>query len=99
MKSRKSGLRKAPEVVGASRDAFDRLRLIRSENVGPVTYRHLISKYGSAARALEAIPDLAARGGGKSPKIADATLIQKELRKIEQLGKNLRPYQSQAKIS
>ncbi len=76
-------------MAGASRDIFDRLRLIRSENVGPVTYRHLISKYGSAARALEAIPDLAARGGGKSPKIADASLIDAELKAIKRIGAEL----------
>ena len=32
------------------------LRLIRSENVGPVTFRDLINHYGGATRALEASP-------------------------------------------
>ena len=35
------------------------LRLMRSQNVGPVIFRDLISHYGSAASALEALPDLA----------------------------------------
>ncbi len=39
------------------------LRLIRSENVGPVTFRELINHYGGAAQALEALPDLSRRGG------------------------------------
>ena len=39
------------------------LRLIRSENVGPVTFRELVNRYGGAAAALEALPDLARRGG------------------------------------
>ncbi|HZP18737.1 MAG TPA: DNA-processing protein DprA [Bauldia sp.] len=39
------------------------LRLIRSENIGPVTFRELINHFGSAASALEAVPDLARRGG------------------------------------
>lgn len=41
------------------------LQLIRSENVGPITFHNLMSYYGSAAKALEAIPELAKRGGSK----------------------------------
>ena len=72
--------------MGVGKDAFDRLRLIRSENVGPVTYRQLIRRFGSAARALETIPDLAARGGGRSPRIADARNIDAEMQAIDALG-------------
>lgn len=39
------------------------LMLIRSQNVGPATFRDLINHYGTAAGALEALPDLARRGG------------------------------------
>lgn len=42
------------------------LRLIRSENVGPVTFRQLINRFGSAEEALGALPELAARGGAKT---------------------------------
>lgn len=41
------------------------LRLIRSENVGPVTFRELINHFGGAQAALDALPELsrkAARG-------------------------------------
>ncbi|ATW04760.1 DNA-processing protein DprA [Sphingorhabdus sp. YGSMI21] len=72
--------------MGESQEAFDRLRLIRSENIGPVTYQQLIRRFGTAARALEAIPDLAARGGGRSPRIADARRIDAELQSIRNLG-------------
>ncbi|HUS53606.1 MAG TPA: DNA-processing protein DprA [Thermohalobaculum sp.] len=41
-----------------------RLRLARSLNVGPRTYAHLLNRFGSGARALDALPSLAA-GGGK----------------------------------
>ncbi len=41
------------------------LRLIRSENVGPVTFRQLINTFGGAAKALEALPELSRRGGGR----------------------------------
>lgn len=43
------------------------LRLIRSENVGPVTFRDLVNHFGGAARALDAIPDLSRRGGRRRP--------------------------------
>lgn len=72
-----------------SQEAFDRLRLIRSENIGPVTYRQLIRRFGSAARALEAIPDLAARGGGRSPRIADERQIASEIKAIQGIGAGL----------
>ncbi|MBO6946780.1 MAG: DNA-protecting protein DprA [Rhodospirillales bacterium] len=44
-----------------------RLRLIRSENVGPVTYRRLLERFGDAQSALESLPDLASRGGRAKP--------------------------------
>ena len=74
---------------GISQEAFDQLRLIRSENIGPVTYRQLIRRFGSAARALAAIPDLATRGGGRSPRIADAKQIDAEMNAIRNLGARL----------
>lgn len=44
-----------------------RLRLIRSQNVGPVTFRELLERFGDARRALDALPDLARRGGRARP--------------------------------
>lgn len=44
---------------------LDWLRLIRSENVGPVVFRQLLERYGSPAAALEALPDLARRAGAR----------------------------------
>ncbi len=72
--------------MGESQEAFDRLRLIRSENIGPVTYQQLIRRFGTAARALKAIPDLAARGGGRAPRIAEVKRIEAEMQSIHQLG-------------
>lgn len=47
-----------------SRDeAFARIRLLRSPNIGPVSYNQLLRRFGTASIALEALPDLAARGG------------------------------------
>ena len=42
---------------------LDWLRLIRSQNVGPRTFRALINHFGGARAALEALPSLARRGG------------------------------------
>jgi DNA processing protein len=39
------------------------LRLIRSDNVGPATFRELINHFGGAQAALDALPDLSRRGG------------------------------------
>nr|MDQ2861601.1 DNA-protecting protein DprA [Pseudomonadota bacterium] len=47
----------------SERERIDWLRLARAESVGPVTFAHLIGRYGSASKALEALPDLARRGG------------------------------------
>jgi DNA processing protein len=44
-------------------EAFARIRLLRSPNIGPVSYLQLLRRFGNAAAALEALPDLASRGG------------------------------------
>jgi DNA processing protein len=49
-------------VLSAS-ERLDWLRLIRSENVGPRTFNRLLERFGTAAAALAALPDLARRGG------------------------------------
>jgi DNA processing protein len=46
---------------------IDWLRLIRSDNVGPRTFRSLINHFGNARIALERLPDLARRGGANRP--------------------------------
>lgn len=67
-------------------DLVDRLRLVRSPGIGPVTYRQLIARFGSPAAALEAVPDLAARGGGKGPRLFSAGEAEREVARIEALG-------------
>lgn len=64
----------------------DRLRLIRSANIGPVTYAQLIARFGTAAAAIEAIPMLAARGGGRTPVLADPRAIEREMATTARLG-------------
>lgn len=59
-----------------------RLRLARTDRVGPVAFRDLIARFGSAEMALEALPDLARRGGAAlnptSPQAAQAELTRGE---------------------
>ena len=43
------------------------LRLARTETVGPVAFQHLIRRFGSASKALDALPELARRAGRPTP--------------------------------
>ena len=70
----------------ASEDHVARLRLIRSDNIGPITYFQLIGRFGSAAAALAAIPELAARGGGRVPRLAGRDQIEREIEEVARLG-------------
>ena len=63
------------------------LRLIRTENIGPATFRTLINTYGGAHAALEAIPAIAYRGGRRSPiRICSQERAEQELHSAEEIG-------------
>ncbi|MBV7259733.1 DNA-processing protein DprA [Erythrobacter sp. WH158] len=66
-------------------EAFARIRLLRSPNIGPVSYAQLLARFGTAAQAIEALPDLASRG--KSPyKAAPAERIEAEVNGVRKAG-------------
>lgn len=66
------------------------LRLIRSEQVGPSTFRDLINHFGSAEQAIDALPALAKRGGAaKRIRIANLKDVETELEQAERLGINV----------
>jgi DNA processing protein len=68
-------------------ERVDRLRLIRSDNVGPRTFRSLVDHFGSARAALERLPDLARRGGAsRSGQIYSADEAKAELVAGRRLG-------------
>ena len=69
----------------AQAEAFARVRLIRSPNVGPVSYAQLLRRFGTAQAALEALPDLAARGG-KAYRAAPAGRIEDEVAAVKKAG-------------
>jgi DNA processing protein len=80
-------VRKHEPPQGTPTDAVDRLRLARAEGVGPVAYRRLLSRYGSATTALEALPELARAGGRSSaPAIPPAEDVSQELRNVARQG-------------
>ncbi|MFO1188826.1 MAG: DNA-processing protein DprA [Alphaproteobacteria bacterium] len=68
-------------------ETLDWLRLARTENVGPITFRHLLGRYGSARAALDALPALARRGGRQRPlKPASDAAIRREFDETVALG-------------
>jgi DNA processing protein len=67
-------------------DLVDRLRLLRTSGIGPITYRQLIARFGTPAAALAAVPDLARRGGGKVPALSTREDAEREIAKVEKLG-------------
>lgn len=65
----------------------DWLRLIRSDNIGPSSFRTLINHYGSAQNALQALPDLARRGGAaRSARIFSIAEAEQELKAARRHG-------------
>ncbi|HEY7552354.1 MAG TPA: DNA-processing protein DprA [Hyphomicrobiaceae bacterium] len=63
------------------------LRLIRSENVGPVTFRELVGHFGSAEKALQALPDLSRRGGYRHPiRVCPREVAEAELQAAAGIG-------------
>ena len=69
-----------------SDDLIDRIRLARSPGIGPITFRQLMQRFGSASAALAALPDLARRGGGAAPRIAGRDEAEREAAGVERLG-------------
>jgi DNA processing protein len=66
-------------------EAFARIRLLRSPNVGPVSYRQLMRRFGDAVHALAALPDLAARGGAPYRPAPEAR-IASEIAAVKRAG-------------
>ncbi len=78
-----------PERLMSASEKTDWLRLIRSGNVGPITFFRLLERYGSAAAALDALPELSRRGGGKAIKPASRAAAEREQEQLAKLGAKL----------
>ncbi|MBA4086809.1 MAG: DNA-protecting protein DprA [Novosphingobium sp.] len=75
----------AAEATLSRDEAFARIRLLRSPNIGPVSYYQLLRRFGTASAALDALPDLAARGGAPyRPAAADR--VEREIAAVRKAG-------------
>lgn len=63
-----------------------RIRLTRSEGVGPIAMRRLLARFGSAQAALDALPKLAASSGKAEPRIPSVAAIEDEMARVEAKG-------------
>ncbi|WP_455477583.1 DNA-processing protein DprA [Bartonella sp. B41] len=74
-------------ILLTDRQRLNWLRLLRSENIGAVSFRHLIKHYSTAENALNALPELS-RMGGLSSSLRIATLedAEREMQEAERLG-------------
>ncbi len=74
----------AGDLTAAGR--LDWLRLIRSQNVGPIIFHQLLSRYGTAGAALRALPELARRGGSRAIKQCSIAAVEAELAAAAAVG-------------
>jgi DNA processing protein len=71
-------------------ERLDWLRLLRTENVGPITFYQLLQRFGSAAVALEALPSIARRGGRSGGvAVCSRADAQRELAALDKAGGRL----------
>ena len=66
-------------------EAFARIRLLRSPNVGPISYAQLLRRFGNAQAALEALPNLDSRGG-RDYRPAPRERIEQEVAAVRSAG-------------
>lgn len=74
-----------PGFTLSDQQRFDWLRLIRTENVGPRTFRSLLNRFGGAGPALAALPELA-RAAGRPVQLPALATIERELEQCRRLG-------------
>ena len=67
-------------------DLIDRIRLLRTPGIGPITFHQLIARFGTPAAALAAVPDLARRGGGAPPRLFAEGDAAREVERVDKLG-------------
>ncbi len=77
----------------AGDNLFDVLRLIRTLNVGPITFYQLMQRFGTAANALDALPDLSLRGGRRAALTpCPKEVAEKEIKAAEKFGAHMVMY-------
>lgn len=78
--------RRGKDVRLTDAELISWLRLIRSDNVGPRTFRSLLAQFGTAQAALEALPELARRGGRLLIKVCEKAEAEAEIAQAMNLG-------------
>lgn len=73
-------------VLLSDEQRLDWLRLIRSERIGPRTFRALVNQFGGASGALDALPGVARRAGRGHLRICSRDEALRELELAEALG-------------
>lgn len=67
-------------------ERLNRLRLIRTRNVGAISWHRLLDRFGLATAALDALPELLRRGGGDPAPICSVADASRELDRAASLG-------------
>ncbi|WP_133365029.1 DNA-processing protein DprA [Qipengyuania sediminis] len=67
-------------------EAFARIRLLRSQHVGAISFGQLLQRFGTAEAALEALPDLARRGARRDYQTAPREKIEREVEAVRRAG-------------
>jgi DNA processing protein len=88
-----STLSSPPQAIPLTdQQKLDWIRLARSENVGAVTFRHLIERYRTPSKALEAVSSLALKGGSKRAiTICPLDLAEQEMNAAQTFGATFVP--------
>jgi len=88
--SEPQGLREPARGPLSSAENRDRLRLIRTPHIGAVTFWQLIAHFGSAAAAIEALPQFAKHGSRVSPKsVPSIAAVEAEMERATAAGMTL----------
>ncbi len=70
-----------------TQDRLDWLRLSRAEGIGALTFHRMLSFYGTARAALDALPELARKRGRKTaPRMPAPGVLEREISALEKLG-------------
>jgi DNA processing protein len=69
-----------------SAEHLARIRLLRSERIGPISFAQLMVRFGSALAAIDALPDLVQRAGGRPLRIVSQGQAEQEAQRVEAAG-------------
>ncbi len=73
------------------------IQLALSENIGPVTFRHLLNYFQTPEEAIRHVKELAQRGGAKRPiKLCSEKMAEAQLQRLTEIGGKIITYQEGA---